>query len=545
MGFSRASVAYKQDGTQVTSGTPRYETALYAQGVVVEEGTTNLFTSAESQTLSASTTKSLTADTYTLSMRSGTGSINVIQESADLCAGGTAYSHSDYSGFPASQACDNDTTTAWSSGEQVSAVNVWWAYKVATAKTIQRVKIIGRSGFPELNFKNFKIQGSNDSTNGSDGTWTDLATGLNTSSTIQWDTFDFGNSTAYTWIRIYGAAQSYSGAYYLQFAEVEMMESQVICTTNITTPQTFTLSGTTNIIFAPTGTVQRCQLEAKDYATSWQIGGTARVAETLTIPTAGAFAKSSWTYEKIFIPVDNPVVSGRSGILWQCKIDANNYYELGYTENGYLYLTVKSGGTAYTITDNAALAAATQYTTMAAGDGSHIRLCKNGSQIGSDTSYVEPVGTLPTNMFEGSDSSGANQQNGISDDLRITNRGRTLTEHQTYYNGTSPLPVDDATTAKMAFDNTLAVNYGEVGREVVINAVTGRSDSYIANENERITQITGIIGENDTYYIKPPVPRIYLKGQFQNTIFLKGRFEDRVILPGLFRDQINLKGTFQ
>ncbi|MDI6872152.1 MAG: hypothetical protein QME79_12570 [Bacillota bacterium] len=42
MRFSRNSVAYKQDGSQVASGVPRYETGQFGQALMVEEGTTNL-----------------------------------------------------------------------------------------------------------------------------------------------------------------------------------------------------------------------------------------------------------------------------------------------------------------------------------------------------------------------------------------------------------------------------------------------------------------------------------------------------------------------
>lgn len=40
--FSRSSVAYKQDGTQVASGQPRYEQGKFGRGIMIEEGTTNL-----------------------------------------------------------------------------------------------------------------------------------------------------------------------------------------------------------------------------------------------------------------------------------------------------------------------------------------------------------------------------------------------------------------------------------------------------------------------------------------------------------------------
>jgi hypothetical protein len=40
--FSRSSVAYKKDGTQVASGQPRFEAGKFGRGIMIEEGTTNL-----------------------------------------------------------------------------------------------------------------------------------------------------------------------------------------------------------------------------------------------------------------------------------------------------------------------------------------------------------------------------------------------------------------------------------------------------------------------------------------------------------------------
>jgi len=42
--FSRSSVAYKSDGTQVPANTPRFEQGRFGKAVMVEEGTTNLIT---------------------------------------------------------------------------------------------------------------------------------------------------------------------------------------------------------------------------------------------------------------------------------------------------------------------------------------------------------------------------------------------------------------------------------------------------------------------------------------------------------------------
>ncbi len=46
--FSRSSVAYKSDGTQVAANVPRYEPGRFGQAVMVEEGTTNLLSAEDS-----------------------------------------------------------------------------------------------------------------------------------------------------------------------------------------------------------------------------------------------------------------------------------------------------------------------------------------------------------------------------------------------------------------------------------------------------------------------------------------------------------------
>jgi hypothetical protein len=46
--FTRSSIAYKQDGSQVASGIPRYEPATFDQGIMIEEGTINLLTANQS-----------------------------------------------------------------------------------------------------------------------------------------------------------------------------------------------------------------------------------------------------------------------------------------------------------------------------------------------------------------------------------------------------------------------------------------------------------------------------------------------------------------
>lgn len=198
----------------------------------------------------------------------------------------------------------------------------------------------------------------------------------------------------------------------------------------------------------------RPQVEQKAYATSWQIPGTARNAEILAIPTSGVFTKSSWAVELTFNPTSAQNV--QNNYLWFCYIDANNYYFIITLNTGRIRGGVVSLGVAYVIDDVTVLQIGTQNSIMVAGDGNFLTLTVNGIQIGSALNYVEPVGTLPVDMYIGSDQSGANQCNGLIDDLRFSSGGRSLRLYNNAtYDDSSALTVDEITTLKMDFDNTL------------------------------------------------------------------------------------------
>lgn len=204
------------------------------------------------------------------------------------------------------------------------------------------------------------------------------------------------------------------------------------------------------------------QIEQKAYATSWVLGGTARSAESLAIPTAGVFTKGNWAVEMTFSPTSKQDITGRFGHLWTLAIDSNNWYRIGITATGQLQISVASGGVekGFSTSLNPVISVGSNYSIMFSGDGTNIRACVNGVQVGSDLPYTEPVGTLPSFMYVGSDSSGANQCNGLIDDLRFSSRARTVTEHQSAYNSGQLLLIDQYTTCKMDMDGNLTVGTG-------------------------------------------------------------------------------------
>jgi len=194
------------------------------------------------------------------------------------------------------------------------------------------------------------------------------------------------------------------------------------------------------------------QLEKLPYATQWQLPGSARVAEVMTVPTAGVFVKGDWAVELTFTPTS--VQNVTDNVLWKCYIDASNYYVMGTNTSGYAYLTVCSGGTAVAVINDAALTVDTPYRIMVSGVNNYLYLCINGELIGDTTPYTEPAGTLPVNMYLGSDQSGAYQANGIISDVRIGTSRKAQQHALAYFTG-QPLPVDEGTTLKMDFAGTL------------------------------------------------------------------------------------------
>jgi len=73
--FTRNSIAYKSDGSQVAVNVPRFEAGKFGQGIMIEEGTTNLFPTNLALSFSSAWTRGALNGTYTVSIKSGTGSL--------------------------------------------------------------------------------------------------------------------------------------------------------------------------------------------------------------------------------------------------------------------------------------------------------------------------------------------------------------------------------------------------------------------------------------------------------------------------------------
>jgi hypothetical protein len=77
-------------------------------------------------------------------------------------------------------------------------------------------------------------------------------------------------------------------------------------TVTAATPITITANGTT-LTLTPNGDTGRVQVEAKAYKTTWQIGGSTRATEMLTIPTANVLNPYEGTIEFwVYLPILRP-----------------------------------------------------------------------------------------------------------------------------------------------------------------------------------------------------------------------------------------------
>jgi len=134
---------------------------------------------------------------------------------SDILSGGTPSADLYYSTRTPDKACDNNLTTYWQVYNQGVCPH-WWKYdlgegvtKVARRVTIKNHAIAG--------INEFKVQGSNN-----DSDWDDLYTGnCNDNADVQ--TFNFTNTTAYRYYRIY-ITSSYT-AQNLAVYEFEIMEA--------------------------------------------------------------------------------------------------------------------------------------------------------------------------------------------------------------------------------------------------------------------------------------------------------------------------------
>lgn len=213
--------------------------------------------------------------------------------------------------------------------------------------------------------------------------------------------------------------------------------------------------------------VMMLQYEDKPYNTSWQIGGTTRVHETLTIPTAEVLSFDEGTIELDFIPTLG-FLSGQS----YARIIGHNSTAVNKDE---IQLT-RFGNTtklAFSISNNAGQPQTSWGNVISTTDlqvGVNYRLAirwsfaqgvyalfVNGVKESEKplTATYKPsiIGTLAVGYHPH-----VNRRcNSAIGDIRISSRARTDQEIADAYASGQPLPVDEFTPLKMNFDGNLDV----------------------------------------------------------------------------------------
>jgi len=200
------------------------------------------------------------------------------------------------------------------------------------------------------------------------------------------------------------------------------------------------------------------QYEEKPYCTSWQIGGTARSAEVLTIPTEGvlnpqegtvecwAYVNSASKYPNRFATIFIADAGGSGRGIWLYHENTANYWRYQIKDENNIKIIrvpdseITDGWHYFAITWNALEA----------------KLFVDGILKGTIANPPLPSTTIRIDVGHWN---GTNQFNSLIDDLRISNRARTDAEILAAYQSNEPLPYDAYTTWLSRFDN----NYGLIG----------------------------------------------------------------------------------
>ena len=97
-----------------------------------------------------------------------------------VSVGGTVSADSSYSSDErVENTVDGNVSTAWQSAYFPIGTIAWLAYYVANGMDAHAVRLYGRPGYAAFWFVDACVFGSNNSTNGVDGTWNLLADGVN------------------------------------------------------------------------------------------------------------------------------------------------------------------------------------------------------------------------------------------------------------------------------------------------------------------------------------------------------------------------------
>ena len=459
--FARASTAFQQNGVSVANGVPRYEQGRFAQAIMTEEGTTNLLTANQ-----ASVETDLTGFAAL---------VGALARDTTRAWHGAACGRMSADAAPI-------TWTARTSGTGSHLDSVAWSgtmwVAVGDAGTIltspDAITWTARTSGTTNWLRAIAWSGALWTAVGDAGTILTSSSAGNSSLTEITGAFTVSPNTPYA----FSGFLLSDGTSNMRLRVIERNASNTQVAERLTVATTTGLFTRHILVFTPTATTTNIllqieststgtgwfdglQYEVKPYATSWQLPGTNRVAETLALPSAGIYNRGNWSVEGFYTPQIPTNVGNVEKTLFAYEIDANNWLRLRVGVNGEWNFAITAGGIGRTIASASnAVVQGVAYLWQISGDGANMRLCVNGVQVGTDIAYTEPVGTMPANLFVGSRPNGTLQANGLIDDLCISNRARTLAEHQAAFSSGQPLTVDEPTTYLLPLNGALTASAG-------------------------------------------------------------------------------------
>lgn len=405
--FTRSSVAYKSDGTQVAAGVPRFETGEFGQAVMVEEGTTNVVAdpSFENADITLNWNAASVNDwAYTGTARVRDTTYKKYGSASAKCGDGANNGKGIAEKNQGASAHAVASGQTWILSFDVYATN-------AATKYIALIRCYDSTGA--------NISGS-------------ITPPMGWAYTSAYQALFFTDTPpgANAWYRVSKAFTVPSGVVYVAISL-----------------QYYT-GGDYYVWF------DGIQFEQKPYATSFI--DSSRSAELLTIPTSGVLSAQEGTVE-CWIKLSRAPETNNQTIL-----DAG-----GTSTNGHIFYVGTDGKLVLQVGTGSSVAQAKGTTVIQPNVWYHVavRWSSSGIAVFVNGALENSVSTTPNIIFNSSAYIGSNGGSlrwldGLIDDLRISGRARTDTEISTGYSSGSPLPVDRDTTYKLNFDGSLAQGEG-------------------------------------------------------------------------------------
>lgn len=389
--FTRASVAYLSDGTEVASGEPRFEDGQFGKGILVEEPTENLLSAAGSQAFAAAYwTKT---------------NCTLVTGQTDPGGGTTAEKLVENAGTGTKQATRAALMTTSSPGA--------WS---VIAKAGERSRIIVAFGGVNQGVRR---------------AFFDLAAG----------------TMPGVGANISASITPVGGGWYRCAVHSATVDSAAIAV-GLSEPgvddHDYTGDGTSGVyLWHP-------QAEAKAWATTWQIGETPRAAELTELPDVTDPAAST-----VHLSVTTPYLTPFVGIrrVYELSLDGDNALRLLLSSTNVLSIRTDVDGAFEQDLASFSLDVGQDYRVAIRYDNGTVTLFIDGAEAAAFVHDPLPAGTYT--QTPGSTATGTVHANAILDDLTIYNEALPDSEIAAIYASGAPAPISSSTVYKLGFDDTL------------------------------------------------------------------------------------------